>query len=602
MSVTELIAGPTRVRLKANSLVLVAGVPPLRIRGRTAAAIEVLLQRMAKQRCPALVVTGPADIRHVFPQSLRDLSDDLGIPLMVTSAPTERWSDVHEGIMNRRLAAVERRASQLNLLMQQLPAQLADPKAMQLIADWLAQALDAQVLVSEPTRVLASSPSTAAEHLAQAIIRQSMEGTHHVGQTAALHTQLISLAPSMGAETVLAVATRVPLSAADGGLIRHVAKILGLIDQAGREYRAASDATHAARTAAVELLMDGEPHKARRVMGGLAPGLLETDMARVFVIEVAAALRDSAARRCESATAGQALVVADPREPRRVLIIQPAYVGDRAESSVANELTRIVADLGPDASMGGSGVYSLSLMADALHEAVAAQRFAVHQPNAVTLCAQDTDFVSLLPQRDAQRWARRLLDPLIRQRSQWDQFRETLPTALAYPYTVAARRLDLHRNTVTRRVARAADLLHLDLGSVSHRTAVGLALELVTQREPPAPQPRMETAQPPTLRSLLASPQLSDWADMLLRSARGDRRDLLVTASSWLACDAHVEPAARALGLSDVTVRAHIRALESHMSRDLGSLSGLRDLQFSLHIATGSPDLGGVDAGQYAAA
>ena len=106
----------------------------------------------------------------------------------------------------------------------------------------------------------------------------------------------------------------------------------------------------------------------------------------------------------------------------------------------------------------------------------------------------------------------------------------------------------------------------------------------------PATQ-RTPGAYPPTLHSLLSSPQITAWADTLLRSARGDRRDLITTATVWLTHEAHLEPAARALGLSEATVRSHLRALEAHMSRDLGSLGGLRDLQFALYVATGKVEI-----------
>ncbi|MGW1496156.1 helix-turn-helix domain-containing protein [Streptomyces sp. NPDC002402] len=89
----------------------------------------------------------------------------------------------------------------------------------------------------------------------------------------------------------------------------------------------------------------------------------------------------------------------------------------------------------------------------------------------------------LLPADDAQRWARRRLRPVMQSPDQWDQIRETLSIALAYPYTVAGRRLNLHRNTVTRRMNRAAGLLKVDFGTVSD-AAVSLALELVSRSEP----------------------------------------------------------------------------------------------------------------------
>ncbi|MFD9223536.1 helix-turn-helix domain-containing protein [Streptomyces sp. NPDC060064] len=587
----EEVRGGAPLRLQGGALVLVTGSVSNRVNGSTMEALEALLYRMAERQAAALVVTAHAEAHQVYPQSLRDLADQLSMPLLVTSAPPEAWDGVHEGIRHCRMMYAERQAGHLDLLMQQLPAKFSDTKAMQRIADWLSDVLDAQVLVSEPGRVLAASPATAAEHLAQAVIQQSVGGSG-VDCASAPHTQLISLAPGTGAETVLAVASIAPYDEADIRLIRHAARLLGLVDQARREYRAATYASLTARRVTMQLLMEGETDKARRVMAGLSPGLLDTDVVRVFVMRAAPAERDVAVRLCETATAARALVVDDERDAGRLLVVHPVPPGEEGDNSVASELTRIVGALGPGASLGGSDLYSLALLAEAHREAVTAQRFAAHQPGSVALSTRSTDFVCLLPADDAQRWARRRLRPVMQSHDQWDQIRETLPTALAYPYTVAARRLNLHRNTVARRMSRAADLLNVNFGTVSHRAAVSLALELVSRSEP---LPLQETGPAPTLHSLLSSCEMSDWAQALLRHAHHDRRGLLTTAAEWLKCDAHTEPAAKALGLSEVTVRAHLRALETLTSRDLGSLAGIRDLHFALHIFTGAPEIASCD-------
>ncbi|GKQ33571.1 helix-turn-helix domain-containing protein [Streptomyces sp. A012304] len=585
----ELLDNGVPAALPDGSLVLITGKSPFRLRGRITAVLEQLLQRMRRHGSAGLAVSAAPGTRQPFPPAIVDGAARLGIALLATSAPTECWDGVHEEIQQSRLMFAERRAAQLSSLVQELPAQLADPRAMQRIADWLARVLDCQVLVSEPERVLAASPATAAEQLAQAIIRQSVDGV--LPETlSGPHTQLISLAPASAADTVLAVARRTPFDEADLRLLRHAAKLLGLVDQAHREYRAASDASHAARSAAFELLLDGEVDKARRVMANLAPGLLETETARVFVVETQQARRDLAARRCSASVGQQTLVVPDPRNDRRILIVHPIRSDEDTGAEVSAELTRLVGALGPPSSLGGSGVYSMPLLADALHEAITAQRFAALQPDSVALSVHGSDLVGLLPQTEAQHWARRLLHPLMRDETQWESMRETLPAALAYPYTVAARRLSLHRNTVMRRASRAAELLRMDFASISDRIAVALAMELVTQREVSA-SPRLTGSEPPSLARLLATPQVHAWAQTLVRPIQADRRDLLSTALAWLTFDTHVEPAARALGLSEVTVRSHLRAVENYMQRDLATLAGVRDLQFSLHVVTGRPDL-----------
>ncbi|MEU1500517.1 helix-turn-helix domain-containing protein [Streptomyces sp. NPDC005732] len=586
LSSTELLkAGSTRT-LPAGSLVLVIGEMPFRVRGSIAAALEALLQQMALDQCVGLVVsTAPGQPGHQpFPQSIRDLSDDLGIPLLVTTARSDRWAHVDAEIQHDRLTAAEQRAEQLNALVQQLPSQLADPKAMQRIADWLARALSVQVLVSETERVLAASPDTAAEHLAHAIIRQSVDCSTPDFDNGP-HTQLIPLAPANGAQAVLAVARKSPFDNGELRLLHHAAKLLGLIEQACREYRAVATASHATRLAAVELLLEGEVSKARRIMQNLQPGMLDTEMARVFVVETSATRRDATLRRCETVAASRALVVADPQRRDRVLIIHPVWL-DEPANSVVGELTRLVCALRPGASLGGSGTYSLSLLTDALNEATIAARFAVHDPGSVALSVQETDLITLLPPHASQRWAREILKPLT-QTDTWDLLRDTLPTALAYPYTVAARRLELHRNTVMRRMTRAAELMGRDFTALTDRITVALALEVVTHREPSDPPAEARDNETPTLHTLLDTPQIHAWADSLLSTARTDRRDLLATASAWLTADAHLEPTARELGLSDVTVRSHLRALEAHLGRDLSSLDGMRDLYVALNHTTG---------------
>ncbi|MFE9137985.1 helix-turn-helix domain-containing protein [Streptomyces sp. NPDC007355] len=571
--------------LPDGALVLITGTSPFRLRGRITTVLEQLLEQMSRDGSLGLAVSTAAGTRQPFPPATVDQATSLGIGLLATSAPAGRWEVVHEEIQQSRLARAERRTAQLSSLVQELPAQLADPRAMQRIADWLARVLECQVLVSEPERVLATSPDTAAEQLAQAIIRQSVDGV--LPQTlSGPHTQLISLA----ADTVLAVARRTPFGEADLRLLRHAAKLLGLVDQAHREYRAASDASHAARSAAFELLLDGEVDKARRVMANLAPGLLDTETARVFVVETEPARRDLAARRCSASVGQQALVVPDPRNDLRILIVHPIHPNADTGAEISDELTRLVGVLGPPASLGGSGIYSMALLADALHEAITAQKFAALQPDSVALSVHGSDLVGLLPQAEAQHWARRLLHPLMRNETQWESMRETLPAVLAYPYTVAARRLRLHRNTVMRRASRAAELLRMDFASISDRIAVALAMELVTQREVSA-SPQPTDLESPSLTRLLAIPQVHAWAQTLVRPVQADRRDLLSTALAWLNFDTHIEPAARSLGLSEVTVRSHLRAVEKYVQRDLTTLAGVRDLQFSLHVVTGQLDL-----------
>ncbi|GAA0617684.1 helix-turn-helix domain-containing protein [Streptomyces crystallinus] len=579
--------------LPSGALVLLTGATSSKLRGRTACAMESLLRGMAQDGCRALAVQTTSPAPQPFPQTLRDVADETGIALLVTTASAQRWQHARSHLQQCRLAASEESAARLNALVAQLPSRLADPRAMQRMVDWLAQTLDAQVLVSRPPRALAASSDTAVQHLSWAVIRQSIGG-QGVPAPGDLHVQLVPLAPTVAGNAVLAVGRPTALGESDMRLVRHTAKAVGLVDQAGHEFRARNDAARAALAAAVELLLAAEVDKARRVLAALVPGLLDSDdsdAARIYVVETARGHRQDAVDQCESVVDRRALVAADPYSESRLLVVQPVRPGPAPDDRLVRELTRLVGALGPNTRMGGSGAYPLGKLGDALREALTALRCARHRPDSVALSVQHADLVSLLPQNEAHAWALHLLRPLLHDRAHWPTLRDTLPTALAHPCTVAARRLALHRNTLARRVTKAGELLSADLSQVSNKVAVTLALEIATQRGalPDPPAAVGDAAPAPSLERLLCAPEVRAWGRTLLGAARADRRRLITTATAWLACNLHVEPAARALGVSHVTVRSHLRTLEGHLARDLTSLSGVRDLSFSLHVVTGRP-------------
>ncbi|MEV0505075.1 PucR family transcriptional regulator, partial [Streptomyces spectabilis] len=351
LTLPQLLEGEPQRRLEPGSLVLLTEVP-FRLRGRAEVALETLLEQLALDRCAGLVVSVLSGAHQPFSLPVREASAALGIPLLITTAPPRTWAEAGRDLTARRLADVESHAGQLTTLVQQLPTRAGDPEAMQRIADWLARALKAQVLVSDPGGVLAASPETAAEALAEAFLRGHREGLAR-DRSQGPHTRLFPLAssasdapagsaswacgalavgaavgglPAAGAaaaaddgSTVLAVARRSPsFDEADVRLMRHAARLLGLLDQARREHRAAADAAHAARTAAVELLLDAEVDKARRVMATQAPGLLTPDAVRVFVVDTPQDERDAVLRRCVAGTGGRARGGADPREGRPI--------------------------------------------------------------------------------------------------------------------------------------------------------------------------------------------------------------------------------------------------------------------------------------------
>ncbi|MEI5103488.1 hypothetical protein RB200_39485 [Streptomyces sp. PmtG] len=236
LALPQLLDGEPWRRLEPGSLVLVTEMP-FRLRGRATVALDTLMEQMALDACAALVLNPVAGAHRSLPAWIRDLSDTHEMPVLVSTAPLGQWAGTRHRLQRRRLAVAERRVSELDTLLRQLPDRLADPKAMQRITDWLADALRAQVLVSGPEHVLAASPTTAATTLPQVISRAPAAGP---GRPAGPHTRLIPLTPASGADTVLGVARRSPFDAADDGLLKHTAKVLGLLDQARREHHAAA--------------------------------------------------------------------------------------------------------------------------------------------------------------------------------------------------------------------------------------------------------------------------------------------------------------------------------------------------------------------------
>ncbi|MFD6335284.1 helix-turn-helix domain-containing protein [Streptomyces niveus] len=496
---------------------------------------------------------------------------------MTSTAPVANWDGVHGGIQSCRPAFVERTARQLGRLIAQLPETLAVPTAMQTIADWLAQSLDAQVLVTTPDRALAAAPPAAGEHMARAILPQMMD----IRSPDNPHTYLTALAP--GSTTVLAVASPEPLDEHDERLIAHAAKLLGLVDQARRGIEAAATAA-ATVGAVVQLLRDGEHMKAGKIMkvAGLPTDLLDSALARVFIIDTPPARRDSTLQRIETATAtGRALVTADPDDERRCLVIHP--VAPRQTETVTDTLTQLLAQLGPDATLGGSGVHAVDRIGLAYQEALRALRMAGRQPTTT----KHSTLADLLPQEDAQNWARELLAPILSlDESERDLLFKDLPVILRCRQKVAADQLHVHRNTISNRLARTERLLNTDLTRRADQAALLLALE-VLQRVPditkltPVPD---DAEAAPTLHALLQSPAAIAWAESLLSPVAQDKYPLLETATVWLGCDAHSGRAASELGISENTVRKYLRRLGEHTGGDLQSLDGVRDLLYAMEI------------------
>ncbi|MEV6397345.1 helix-turn-helix domain-containing protein [Streptomyces sp. NPDC051907] len=595
VSQEELLADRCDLAQPPGTLVLLA-LAAGGVKGAVAAAVDRMLSSLGRYKAAGLVVTARAHELHAYPAGTRAIAGRLRVPLLTTTAAPAAWQDLNHGIQQCRAQHAERQVDNLAGLLHRLPAQLADPKAMQGIAEWLASALEAQVLVSEPERgVLAAAPDTAPAQLARAVISQAVHPRPAQPDThgTRVHTRLVSLAPATGAEAVLAVAARRPYDQADATLIQHAAKLLGLVDQAQREYETAAQSAREARAVAFQLLMSGEPVKARRVLASLAPGLLSADRARVYVIDCGSARQRAAtARHCETAAAGQALVIRCPTVPRHVVVVEPVEAAASAAAGIACELQRFVlSPAGRQHRLGGSGRRPLAHVGSAYEEAVTALGITEHTVDPVVLALSETELVDLLDPVAARRWARSVLAPLKQlPPAQAEQLERTLPRALRFPHTAAARDLGVHRNTLTNRVTKAASLLGLDLALVRNKVTVSLALDVAALPAEPKDADAAADEQPGLAELLDVSP-IRAWAEALLEPLRDERRDLVRTVQAWIEHETLATAAARALGISEVTVRDHLRTVGRLTGRDLAVFADVRDFTLALHICTGRPSI-----------
>lgn len=556
--------------------------------GRPALDDEFIRSLSDREAAGAVLAAG----RHEpwqFTTRTRALAERLGLPLLTTTSPAHAWRRAGVWIMKQRAEEAEQHLRLLGGLVDRLPLHLTtDTRAMQRITEGLADALtDGQVLVIDPERgVLAAAPQSAPGVLAGAVIRQAAGTAGPLSSSAAAHTRLIALDASTGADTMLAVASGTDFDAADAALVKRAATLLGLVDQAQRDYGTAGQAAQAARLAAFQLLMIGEVTKAQRVLEPMAPRLFRADEARVYVVDaVSAAQRESTVRRCETATAGRALVVRCPAEAPHVIIVEPQ--SDGHDDDLADVLTRLVTSL-PGHRMGGSRWQPLADVAGGHEEAVTALSVAAHRTDSVVLGLSRSSLIDLLDPAGAQQWAAGLLAPLhALNRGQRDPLEQILPLALAYPYTHAAATLGLSRNKVAVRMGKVGTLLGLDLKQASGKAALSFALDVLA-RAPEDHRPAPEGANEQTLAALLEQPAVRAWGEALLNPLVEDDRDLIATLQTWLERGGH-EETAESLGISEWTVGSHLGAVASATERNLRRASEVRDLAFALYATTGRP-------------
>ncbi|MFF4590928.1 helix-turn-helix domain-containing protein [Streptomyces sp. NPDC001388] len=128
----------------------------------------------------------------------------------------------------------------------------------------------------------------------------------------------------------------------------------------------------------------------------------------------------------------------------------------------------------------------------------------------------------------------------------------------------------------------------MDLSDVRARATVDLALSLTGPQSVATGLPHLA---PPHLEDLLRTGLAVDWAESFLRPLHGARPSTLhITVSAWIDADTDARRTAARGGLSRNTVRAHLRAAESLLNRDLLTTgSGIHDLVHALSVTGGRP-------------
>ncbi|NUS86942.1 MAG: helix-turn-helix domain-containing protein [Streptomyces sp.] len=506
----------------------------------------------------------------------------------------------------------------------------ADPRA---VLDWLSRQIDADVaLVGSagavetatarfPRQILPSLEPT----LARLAGGQMAAAATEAG---ALQVRLEALGPRAPRPVLVVAGTSAPTPDA-ASLVSHAGSVIALLDRAqdaDTTFRGYQRKARQLRFAVFSALLAGDLTLARRMTTGAVPALLDAERLRVYLLQCTPEDRDRLAQIHQDGSGyhGTGLMVHCPafKEHLICLVAENADKDDvtdehdgtdetaGAEAADGTDgadtdpetahgqgavLRRLVRE-NPHYALGISSPYPLGATAEAYGQALHALAAARQTPERVGAYLGRTPLVPLLPHEDAATWARAFLRPLA------STPRATLDItrlAVTFPRSAVARLLDISRNTVSHHLRRVETTLGLDLGDVRTRAALDLAFCLS-----PGPQPDNGSGgsvssagaygrPTPTLDELLRTEPAHAWAREFLRPLQDTRgRDLHTTLSAWIDANTDAQRTARHLGLSRNTVRAHLRAAEHLLSRDLLTTgSGIHDLVHALHI-TGLPPAG----------
>ncbi|WP_329366742.1 helix-turn-helix domain-containing protein [Streptomyces sp. NBC_00669] len=517
-----------------------------------------------------------------------------GVPVLAGPHPVAAWRELAPRVSAMGADAVRRGHARLAGLLDRLPVPGADERStVRKLAGYLAEALDARVLVHADGEVLAAEPASAAAALVPLL--GTPPGSRQP-TAAGDFAQTVMLAPAGDAMLVVATAEPAP----DRVLVAYTAKALRLAVAGLRERRvngAVGDALRGVRLSAFQLFMTGHAVAAQRVVAGIEGSLMDSDTARVFILDCARAARDTVLAEAEHTLAEQALAIRCPAYRRHLIFLAPHRTSARAEEGL-HRLMDTFADA--RVLLGGSLAHPLDDVPDAYGEALDCLTRAGRNPDRIAMATRSTGIVDVLAPDAALAWATHLLRPVLAMPRGGGQILETTAMAVEFEMSATARVIGVHRNTVTRRVRQVFDAVGLDQDAILDRVVLSLAAQIVARYGSADRGGRdADAGTVPDLHTLLSEPALRAWAEKVLRPLADDRRDLLRTVREWVRHGCRYEPAAASLGIAAKTVRSRIRAAEPLLERDLigelplvpgeseHRLASVRPLAVALYATTG---------------
>ncbi|MFJ9379310.1 hypothetical protein [Streptomyces sp. NPDC101455] len=541
---------------------------------------EDLFASLAAGRAAGVVVAGAltdADLRAVRNHAVR-----CRLPLLTSTRPHFQWKTTLAGQAKGMITeAIRLHASRLSAL-----CGLLDSPAMdmpQAIADLLSRELGAEVVVSVGGKFVAAAPAAAPFALASVL-----KSPNRRWQTT-LAGRFARIAPlGKNPDQFLAMALKDPHGLSDKALVSHAAKLIGLALSSGE-----ADFTQALseiRFSAFQMLMTGHVTYAQRVMASVSPGLLDEEEAQVFIISCGESSRNAVMAEVDKYLGDATLAVRCPAYPDQIINVIPKQLGHDPEEDVSRLLTAFTE---AKVRVGGSSPYPLVSLGSAYAEALdALGRTMRGSEKMIVTRTKAVGLADILPADLARTWASGVLYPVLVSPG-GQEIISSVAMALEFTTTKAARILDIHRNTLHRRVAN----VFADIGYASDRTldriTVSLAIQIIA-----ALGADLSPDKTVSLHDVLTVKPVRDWAESFLDPLNIDDGKLLKTAREWVLAEFDVDAAGAQLGIAGRTVRHRIERAEPLMEKDLITiwpptvddpgeqrLSGIRPLTVALYAS-----------------